>query len=157
MKKLLLAVPAITVSILALSVLAFAAPASLIAQQPQGSTSPAPAAKQDAPAKPDTRINGKWHFVFQTEGGDREFDAEFTVDADGKVTGSWNGKPEAAGTYKDGHLQMAFDTYSAEAGETAKLQLDGKLDSQSDDSATLTGGWAFSSYEGSFKATHPKP
>ena len=153
MKKLLLAVPAITVSILALSVLAFAAPASLIAQQPQGSTSPAPAAKQDAPAKPDTRINGKWHFVFQTEGGDREFEAEFTVDADGKVTGSWNGKPEAAGTYKDGHLQMAFDTFSQEANETATLKLDGQLD----DSATITGNWAFSSYDGLFKATHPKP
>jgi len=147
-----MAIPAIALSILALT-----APGSLIAQAPQASASPAPAATQDAPAKADKRINGKWHFVFETPGGDRDFDAELTVDADGKVTGTWQGKPEVAGTCKDGHLVLAFDTYSPEAGETAQLQIDGKLDGQSDDSAAITGGWAFSSYEGPFKATHPKP
>jgi len=117
---------------------------------------PAPAAPaaQETPAKPavDSKINGKWHFVFDTQGGDREFDAEFTVDADGNVTGTWEKSP-ATGTYKDGHLLMAFDTHSEEANETATLHLDGKFD----ETNTLTGNWTFSSYEGTFKATHPKP
>jgi hypothetical protein len=107
---------------------------------------------QASQAKQDQRINGKWHFVFDTQGGDREFDAEFSVDADGNITGTWNNKP-ATGTYKNGHLQMAFDTYSEEANETATLKLDGQLD----DSEAITGNWSFSSYDGTFKATHPKP
>ena len=135
MKKLLLAVLAI-----ALTAIVLPTPGSFVAHA------------QDTPASPDKRIDGKWHFVFDTQGGDREFEAEFSVDADGKVTGTWNNKP-ATGTYKDGHLLMAFDTYSEEANETAQLQLDGKID----DSSTLTGNWAFSSYDGTFKATHPKP
>ena len=126
-------------------------PASLIAQ-----AAPATPAAQDKPAAPaagqDQRINGKWHFVFDTGGGDRDFSAEFTVDAQGNVTGTWEKAP-ATGTYKDGHLLMAFDTYSEEASETATLHLDGKFD----DTNTLTGNWTFSSYEGAFKATHPKP
>ena len=105
-----------------------------------------------APATQDKRINGKWHFVFDTSGGDREANAEFTVDAEGNVTGTWEKAP-ATGTYKDGHLLMAFDTYSEEANETATLHLDGKFD----DTNTLTGNWTLSSYEGAFKATHPKP
>ena len=105
-----------------------------------------------APATQDKRINGKWHFVFDTQGGDREFDAEFAVDADGNVTGTWEKTP-ATGTYKDGHLVMAFDTHSEEANETATLHLDGKLD----DSDNITGNWTFSSYDGTFKAAHPKP
>jgi hypothetical protein len=104
------------------------------------------------PATPDKRVNGKWHFVFDTTGGDREFNAEFTVDADGNVTGTWEKAP-ATGTFKDGHLLMTFDITSEEANETAPLHLDGKID----DSNTITGTWAFSSYDGTFKATHPKP
>jgi hypothetical protein len=99
----------------------------------------------------DKSVNGKWHFVLTTPGGDRDFDADFTVDAEGKVSGTF-GKSAAAGTYKDGHLEMAFDT-TTEEGETGQLKMDGKLD----ETATLTGSWSFSSYEGTFKATHPKP
>jgi hypothetical protein len=99
----------------------------------------------------DKSVNGKWHFVFNIPSGDREFEADFTVDAEGKVSGTF-GKSSAAGTWKDGHLQMAFDATSEE-GETAQLKLDGKLE----DPATLTGSWSFSSYDGTFKATHPKP
>ena len=138
MKKLLLTVLAI-----ALTAIVLPTPGAFLAHA------------QDTPAtqgSQDKRIDGKWHFVFDTQGGDREFEAEFAVDADGKVTGTWNNKP-ATGTYKDGHLQMAFDTYSEEANETAQLQLDGKID----DTAALTGTWAFSSYDGTFKAAHPKP
>jgi len=135
-----------------LAALALSALALLIAapMQAQAPTQTAP----EKPAKPavESKINGKWHFVFDTQGGDREFNAEFTVDADGNVSGAWEKSP-ATGTYKDGHLLMAFDTYSEEASETATLHLDGKFD----DTNTLTGNWTFSSYEGAFKATHPKP
>jgi hypothetical protein len=146
-KKLLLAALAIAVSATTLSLTG----PTLANAQDTPVTKDKPA-NQDKPARqPDTRINGKWHFVFDTQGGDRDFEADFTVDADGKVTGTWDKKP-ATGTFKDGHLQMAFDTYSEEAGETAQLQLDGKID----DSATITGNWAFSSYDGTFTATRPK-
>jgi hypothetical protein len=134
-KKLLLAVLAITLSAITLS-------------SPRSFT----ASAQDHAATQDKRLEGKWHFVFDTQGGDREFEAEFFVDPDGKVTGTWDKTP-VAGTYKDGHMQLAFETTSQEANETAQLQLDGKID----DSSTITGSWVFSSYDGAFKATHPKP
>ena len=121
------------------------------ATQPIPSTQDKPAAPNKA-GTPDNRINGKWHFIFDTSGGDRDFNAEFTIDAEGKVTGTWDKSP-ATGTYKDGHLVMAFETHSEEAGETAQLQLDGKMD----EANTITGTWAFSSYDGSFKAMRPKP
>lgn len=99
----------------------------------------------------DTGINGKWHFVLDTPGGDREMDAEFTVAPDGKVTGKF-GKTDVAGTFKDGHLDLNFEMTSEESGETAPLKITGKLD----DPATLTGNWEFSAYGGAFKATRPK-
>jgi hypothetical protein len=131
-----------------------ATPAFLRAQAAPAvpATSPAPATQDKPAAAQDKRINGKWHFVFDTSGGDREFNAEFTVDADGNVTGTWEKAP-ASGTYKDGHLLMVFDITSEEVNETWPLHLDGKID----DSDTITGTWAFSSYDGAFKATHPKP
>ena len=100
----------------------------------------------------DAGINGKWHFIMDTPGGDREMDAEFAVDAEGKVTGSF-GKTAVAGTYKDGKMDLSFEMTSEESGETAPLKLAGKLD----DAGTLTGTWEFSSYSGTFKAAHPKP
>jgi hypothetical protein len=138
-----------------LALTAAVAAALTAAPTPALALSPA-AAAQAAPAAPDThgdtRINGKWKFTFDTAGGDRDFDAEFMVDADGKVTGTWAGKP-ATGTYKEGHLVMAFETHSDEAGETNTLQIDGKMD----ESMTVSGNWAFGSYDGTFKAVHAKP
>jgi hypothetical protein len=96
-------------------------------------------------------VEGKWHFVLDTPGGDREMEAEFAVDADGKVTGKF-GKTDVAGTFKDGHLQLDFQMTSEESGETAALKIDGKLD----DAAALAGTWEFSSYNGTFKASRPK-
>jgi hypothetical protein len=132
--------------------LAIASP--VLAQTPAQTPAQAPAAPAvpTAQATPDKRINGKWKFIFDTQGGDREFNAEFTVDADGNITGAWE-KAAASGTYKDGHLLMTFDVTSDEANETAPLHIDGKLD----DSDTITGNWTFSSYDGTFKANHPKP
>jgi hypothetical protein len=98
----------------------------------------------------DTGINGKWHFVLETPGGDREVDADFTVDADGNVTGKW-GSSNVAGTYKDGKLALDFQFTSEEVGATAEMKIDGKLD----DTAALAGDWAFTEYNGTYKATRP--
>ena len=100
----------------------------------------------------DSPINGKWHFVLDTPGGDREVDCDFTVDADGKVAGKF-ATTDVAGTYKDGQLDLNFEFNSEEAGETAPMKIAGKLD----ETAALTGTWEFSSYSGTFKATRPVP
>jgi hypothetical protein len=100
----------------------------------------------------DAGLNGKWHFVMDTPGGDREMDAEFAVGADGKVTGKY-GKTDVAGTFKDGKMDLDFEMTSEESGETAHLKLIGKFD----DKMALIGTWEFSSYSGTFKATRPKP
>lgn len=97
-------------------------------------------------------VNGKWHFVLETPGGDREVNAEFTVDNDGNVTGKW-GPADATGTWKDGKLSLNFEFTSDEAGVTAPMKIDGKLD----ETAALSGDWAFSEYSGTFKATRPAP
>jgi hypothetical protein len=95
-------------------------------------------------------IEGKWHFVLDTPGGDREVDADFTVDKDGNVTGKW-GPADVAGTYKDGKLALAFQFTSDEAGTTADMKITGKLD----ETAALAGDWEFSEYNGTFKAARP--
>lgn len=99
----------------------------------------------------DTGVAGKWHFILDTPGGDRDVDAEFTVDADGKVSGVW-GKTSAAGTFKDGNLNLAFEFHSDESGDTDQMKIVGKLD----DSASISGTWQFASYDGAFKAIRPK-
>lgn len=98
----------------------------------------------------DAGVNGKWHFVLETPGGDREVDADFTVDGDGNVTGKW-GNSDVAGTYKEGKLALNFQFTSEEVGTTAAMRIDGKLD----DTAALAGDWAFSEYNGTFKAMRP--
>jgi hypothetical protein len=95
-------------------------------------------------------INGKWHFVLSTPGGDREVDADFAVDPDGNVTGK-EGDADVAGTYKEGKLALDFQFTSDEVGITTAMKLDGKLD----DSAELVGDWAYSQYNGTFKAMRP--
>lgn len=95
-------------------------------------------------------INGKWHFVLATPGGDREVDADFTVDNDGNVTGKW-GPADVAGTYKEGKMALKFQFTSEEAGTTADMNLDGKLD----DAGALGGDWTFSEYNGTFEAKRP--
>jgi hypothetical protein len=98
----------------------------------------------------ESGVDGKWHFVLQTPGGEREVDADFTVDKDGNVTGKW-GNADASGTYKDGKLSLNFQFTSDEAGVTDAMEMDGKLD----ETAALGGDWAFSEYNGTFKATRP--
>jgi len=98
----------------------------------------------------DAGIAGKWHFVLATPGGDREVDADFTVDNDGNVTGKW-GPADVAGTYKEGKLALKFPFTSDEVGTTADMSIDGKVD----DGGALGGDWAFSEYNGTFQAKRP--
>jgi hypothetical protein len=102
------------------------------------------------PAATANGINGQWHFVLETPGGDREVDADFTVDNDGNVTGKW-GPSDVAGTYKEGKLDLTFPFTSDEVGTTADMKITGKLD----ESAALAGDWEFSEYNGTYKATRP--
>ena len=95
-------------------------------------------------------IDGKWHFVLETPGGEREVDADFIVNSEGLVTGKW-GDADVAGTYKEGKLLLDFQFTSDEAGTTAAMKMDGKLD----ENAALTGEWSFSEYSGTYKATRP--
>lgn len=89
-------------------------------------------------------VNGKWHFVLETEGGPREADAEFNITGE-DVAGSWGGAP-VKGVYKEGKLELSFPFNSPEAGE-GTLKISGQLESGS-----LTGTWSFSTYSGTFKA-----
>ncbi len=90
-------------------------------------------------------LTGQWHFVLDTPGGDRPSDADFKVD-DGKVTGKY-GKSDAAGTFADGKMDLAFPIETDEAG-AGTLKLNGTLDGD-----TITGNWSFNEYNGTFKAT----
>ncbi|HLY43415.1 MAG TPA: hypothetical protein VKR52_19540 [Terracidiphilus sp.] len=134
--------------LLAAAVTVWALPGQQAASPGQQAPAPAP---QAATTQSAGALDGKWHFVLDTPGGDREMDAEFAVDADGKVTGKFN-DTAVAGTYKDGQMNLEFTMTSEESGETAPLKLTGKL---GDDNA-LSGDWAFSSYNGTFKASRPK-
>jgi hypothetical protein len=108
---------------------------------------PAPTPAQDSPAKV-VDLAGKWHFVLDTEGGDREIEADFAVDSNGKVTGTF-GKAAVAGTYFNKKLDLAFDFTSDEVSTTAEMAIKGTLDEK----GGLSGSWKFSEYDGTFKAT----
>jgi hypothetical protein len=90
-------------------------------------------------------ISGKWHFVLETEGGERDVDADFQQQAE-KVTGTWD-KAKVQGTFAGGKLNLEFPIESEEAGP-GTLTLKGQLEGEA-----LTGTWAFQTYDGKFKAT----
>lgn len=86
--------------------------------------------------------------MLDTPGGDREVDSEFKV-SDGQVTGTWGTQP-AVGTYRDGKVVLDFAFNSDEAGQ-GQMKINGTVDGDS-----MTGTWAFSDYNGTFKATRTK-
>jgi len=94
-------------------------------------------------------VAGKWHFLLQTEGGDRVIEPVFQQDGE-HVTGKWNTDGDVKGTFSEGKLNLEFPITSDEAGP-GTLKLKGQL---VDD--TLTGDWSFQDYSGSFKATRVK-
>jgi len=94
-------------------------------------------------------VSGKWHFVFQTQDGTREFDATFQQEGD-KITGKWANSADVKGTFSGGKLSLEFPATSDEVGP-GTLKIDGELSGDS-----LTGNWSFQSYDGTFKATRSK-
>lgn len=101
-------------------------------------------------------ITGKWHFVLDTEGGDRIIDSIFQQDGD-KVTGKWdvsaakaNGEP-VAGTFADKQLNLEFEVNSDEVGPGTM-----KIKAVLADDGSLSGSWGFQTYSGTFKATRLK-
>jgi hypothetical protein len=93
-----------------------------------------------------TDISGKWHFVLDTEDGNRDVEAQFKLTGD-QVTGTWQ-KADVKGTFRGADLDLAFPLTSEEAGMTATLKLKGKLSD-----GKLKGTWAYAEYSGDFTAT----
>ena len=93
-------------------------------------------------------ISGKWHFVLQTEGGDRTYDPVFTQNGE-KVGGKWD-NGDVKGTFIDGKLNLQFEVNSEEAGP-GTLKINGQLEKDQ-----FTGNWSFQSYDGKFTATRVK-
>ena len=98
------------------------------------------------PVSASDPISGKWNFVFDTEGGPREFTADLKLDGD-KVTGKFADKADVKGTFKDEKINLAFPFQSDEANMTDTLTITGKLEKE-----TLAGDWTFSQYSGTYKA-----
>ena len=90
-------------------------------------------------------IAGKWHFVLDTEGGDRAFDLTFKQDGDRITTTTKDGEHEVK--YADGKFNLEFPTSDEQAGDGI-LKLKGQLAD-----GALSGDWAFQEYSGTFKAT----
>ena len=91
-------------------------------------------------------ITGKWTFVFDTEGGPRDFAADLKLDGD-QVSGKFGEKAEVKGMYKDEKIDLAFPFESHEANMTDTLKITGKLEKEA-----LAGNWTFSEYSGTYKA-----
>jgi hypothetical protein len=110
-----------------------------------GMVAPLSALAQAGDNKAPQTIAGKWHFVLNTDGGDRELEADFQLDGK-NVTGKF-GKDDAKGTYEEGKLNLEFTLNSEEAG-TGTMKIVGALANDA-----LTGTWEFQTYSGSYKAT----
>ena len=91
-------------------------------------------------------ITGKWTFVFDTQGGPREFTADLKLDGD-QVSGKFAEKAEVKESFKDEKIELAFPFESPEANMTDTLKITGKLEKEA-----LAGNWTFSEYSGTYKA-----
>jgi hypothetical protein len=100
----------------------------------------------------DSGVTGKWNFVLDTEGGERQAPAEFGLDGK-NVTGNFAGT-EVKGTFDEARLELKFSFESEEVGK-GTLVFKGKLDG-----GALVGDFSFETeaqtYSGTFKATHPE-
>lgn len=93
-------------------------------------------------------VAGKWHFVLDTEGGDRTVESTFQQDGN-QVTGKWD-TGDVKGTFTDGKLNLEFSMVSDEGGP-GKVKIKGELAG-----GVLSGNWSFNEYSGTFKATRAK-
>jgi len=94
-------------------------------------------------------IRGAWRFVMETPGGTRIQNVEFTLEGE-SVGGTW-GRDKVKGTFREGQLRLEFPIYSDEAGATATMIVEGKLED-----GKLTGKWQWSQYGGTFVASRPE-
>jgi hypothetical protein len=90
-------------------------------------------------------VSGKWHFVLQTEDGERVIEPTFQQDGN-KVTGKWRDS-DVKGTFSNGKLDVDVPVNSEEVGPGI-LKLKGALAGES-----LSGDWTFLEYKGTFRAT----
>ena len=90
-------------------------------------------------------ISGKWHFVLQTEDGERIIEPTFQQDGE-KITGKWR-DGDVKGTFSNGKLDVDVPVYSEEVGPGI-LKLKGGLAGES-----ISGEWMFLEYKGTFRAT----
>jgi hypothetical protein len=93
-----------------------------------------------------SKLDGRWQFVLDTPGGERDVDVLLKVEGD-QVTGKWD-KEDVKGTYDGGDLQLSFEITPEETGEKGTLVIKGKHDGDN-----ITGTWGFGEYNGEFKAT----
>jgi hypothetical protein len=100
-------------------------------------------------AQATATVAGKWHFVLDTPGGDRELDAEFKQDGD-QVSGKWAGTDGVKGTFSDGKLNLEFP-FNSDEGGAGTMKIKGTLTGDA-----ISGDWGFSDYSGAFKATRVK-
>lgn len=100
------------------------------------------------PAHDGATVAGKWHFVLDTPGGDREVEAMFQLDGD-QVTGKW-GAADVKGTFTESKLTLEFP-FNSDEGGPGTIKIKGVLAADA-----LSGDWAFNDYSGSFKATRVK-
>ncbi len=119
-----------------------------------GATQNAPVTPKQMPDKThptsdvSKTLTGKWTFVFDTEGGDRTYQADLQQDGE-KVSGKWANKAAVKGTFLKDKLSLEFPTDSDEVGP-GTLKIDGEL------TDVLKGSWSFQSYSGTFTATREK-
>lgn len=99
-----------------------------------------------APLAQASDIDGKWDVVYQTDDGTRTSD--LTLTSDGEAVKAVMGETELAGTYKDGLLALSGEHYASEAGYTATVKLEGRLED-----GKLKGQWWWSEYASTFEAT----
>lgn len=83
-------------------------------------------------------ITGKWNFVWQTEGGERQTVLTIKQNADWVEAFFADAKEPITGTLKDGKLALSGKVFSSEAGTSAEFRLDGVL---SGSDLKGTGSW----------------
>jgi hypothetical protein len=94
-------------------------------------------------------IDGTWNFTYLTPDG--ELRATATLKAEGEKLIFEQGGHEIVGSYQNGEFKVeAKDYYSGEAGYSADLILEGKLEGEE-----ITGKWSFDVYSGTFLAKRP--
>ena len=83
-------------------------------------------------------LNGRWNFVWQTPGGERQTVLRFEQKTEHVEAFFPETKQPVTGTLKDGRLSLSGRVFSSEAGQDADFHLEGTL---SNGELKGTGGW----------------